>query len=393
MVLHLVPSGALHHGKVCVLGPGMVIDPGKLIEEIDGLKEKGYLRKDSDLWISAQAHVVMPYHKALDGAREDRAAKDRGKGIGTTRRGIGPSYEDKYGRRGVRMVDLTRPERLAELVAAACEQHNAELTRLGAAPVEVDQVVAQARAWGQRLGGYVCDTTPRLHAEMKKKRGVLFEGAQGTLLDVDHGTYPYVTSSSTTAAGACTGSGIGPTEIDTVVGISKAYSTRVGEGPFPTELQNELGERLRQTGGEFGATTGRPRRCGWLDVVALRYAVRVNGLSGVALTKLDVLRGIHPVRVATSYRLRGQRLTELPMDVADLTEVEPIYEDLEGWDEDTREARTIEDLPRGAARYVKRIAELLETEVYLISVGPQRGETIVLKNPFRPFLEPGRSNL
>jgi adenylosuccinate synthase len=387
LVLHLIPSGALHAGKVCVLGGGMVIDPAVLLEEIDELKKLGFLARDQDLWVSSQAHVVMPYHRALDVVREEEAARASGAGngaaIGTTRRGIGPAYEDKLGRRGIRMADLLVPDRLRGLVACAAAEANATLVRLGGQPVDVDEVTARAIGWGERLRRYVTDTSARVHAEMKRGKSLLFEGAQGTLLDVDHGTYPYVTSSSTTAGGACTGVGVGPTALDAVIGISKAYSTRVGGGPFPTELHGELGEHLRTVGVEFGATTGRPRRCGWLDAVALRYAVRVNGLCGLALTKLDVLRGIHPLRIATAYRLRGQTVTDFPLDAADLAEAEPLYEELDGWDEDTREARTVEDLPEGAARYVRRIESLVEAELYLVSVGPGRGETVVLKNPFR----------
>jgi adenylosuccinate synthase len=378
LVTRLIPSGILRTGVTCVLGAGMVIDPAGLLEEIDGCKARGLLAADDDLVVSERAHVILPYHLDLDRLRESRAGA-----IGTTRRGIGPAYEAKAARRGVRMGDLLRPDRLAALVARNLDEVNPEVERLGGAPRPLDEVVAAAALHGARLARYLGDTGRQVHEAVRKGKSVLFEGAQGTLLDLDHGTYPFVTSSSTIAGGACTGLGIGPTLIDAVVGIAKAYTTRVGGGPFPTELTGAAGDRLRETGGEYGAVTGRPRRCGWLDIPALRLAVRVNGLTGLALTKLDVLSGVRPLQVCVGYKLDGRTLDELPLDETDITRVEPIYETVDGWSEDTRQIRDLDDLPAGARRYLRRIEDLLGIPLYLVSVGPGRAETIVLKNPFR----------
>jgi adenylosuccinate synthase len=378
LVTRLIPSGVLRPGVICVLGEGMVIDPRGLLEEIDGCKDRGLLADDKDLVVAERAHVILPYHQDLDRLRETRAGA-----IGTTKRGIGPAYEAKAARRGVRMGDLLRPERLRALVERNLEEVNLEIVRFGGEARQADPIVADALAQGERLARYLGDAGRTVHEAMRKGKSVLFEGAQGMLLDVDHGTYPYVTSSSTIAGGACTGLGIGPTEIDAVVGIAKAYTTRVGGGPFPTELVGALGERLRETGGEYGAVTGRPRRCGWLDIPALRLAVRMNGLSGLALTKLDVLSGIRPLQVCVGYKLDGRTLDELPLDESDITRVEPIYEVADGWTEDTRQIRDLDDLPSGAKKYLTRIEGLLGVPIYLVSVGPGRAETIVLRNPFR----------
>jgi adenylosuccinate synthase len=378
LITHLVPSGVLRPGKKCVLGSGMVIDPQVLRDEITALKARGLLAKEGDLLISDRAHVIFPYHREIDALRE------RGQGaIGTTKRGIGPAYESKAGRRGIRTGDLTRPARLRELIARNLDEVNPTLTRLGGTPAELEPLFEQALGWGQALGRYLADTSVYLYRQHRQGRDILFEGAQGTLLDVDHGTYPYVTSASTVAAGACTGTGLGPGVVDTVIGICKAYSTRVGGGPFPTELKGELEDRLRQTGDEFGATTGRPRRVGWLDVAALRYAVRVNGIDGLALTKLDVLRGVQPIRLCVGYRLRGAVLDEIPLDPDDVTAAEPIYEDADGFDADIGHTREFDDLPPSVRRLIRRIEALVETPVDLISLGPGRAETIMLRNPFR----------
>ena len=382
-VTHLVPSGVLHgRGKKCVLGDGMVVDPKALLGEIAELKGFGLLADDRDLIVGERAHVILPYHRYLDELRETGKSA-----IGTTRRGIGPAYESKMARRGIRMRDLTRPERLRELLQRNVEEVAPTLEKLGGKAPDVAAVDAMATeylGYGGQLSRYLGDASRFIYDEMKRGRHILFEGAQGTLLDVDHGTYPFVTSSSTLAGGACTGAGVGPTTINAVIGIAKAYSTRVGGGPFPTELHDELGARLREAGAEFGATTGRPRRCGWLDVAGLRLAVRLNGMTGIALTKLDVLRGLKKIRVCIGYRVGdGPVKDEMPLDLEDLAVAEPVYEELDGWDAETRAVRDLDDLPRDARRYVRRIQDLAGVPISLISVGPGRAETIVLKNPFR----------
>ena len=314
----------------------------------------------------------------IDGLRENQKGA-----IGTTKRGIGPAYESKVGRRGVRMGDLLRPERLPALVARTLDEAAPLIRHLGGEVPTQAAILAELEGTAERLGRYIGDASRYVYQEIRKGRSVLFEGAQGALLDIDHGTYPFVTSSSTTAGGACAGVGIGPTEIDTVIGIAKAYTTRVGGGPFPTELLGDAGQRLREAGAEFGATTGRPRRCGWLDIPALRVAVRLNGMSGLALTKLDVLGGMGPIKLAVGYRVGKEERDELPLDADEIAAAQPVYEDFAGWDAVTREVRDVDDLPQGARKYLRRIEALLGIEIYLISVGPGRAETIVLKNPFR----------
>ena len=378
LVTHLIPSGVLRAGKCCIIGDGMVVDPQTLIEEIDGVKERGLLADDRDLVVGRRAHVILAYHRDIDALREGRAGA-----IGTTKRGIGPAYEDKVARRGIRIGDLLAPARLAALVAQNLDEVNPYIERLGGKPHEATPIVEAALRHGERLARYVGDAGRVVADAIRRGRGVLFEGAQGALLDVDHGTYPFVTSSSTLAGGACTGLGVGPTVIDKVIGISKAYATRVGSGPFPTELHGAEGERLREAGGEYGATTGRPRRCGWLDIPALRLAIRTNGMSGLALTKLDVLTGVRPIKVCVAYRVGGELADELPLELADLERAEPVYEMFEGWSEDTRGVRDLTELPAQARRYLARIEDLLGIPFYLVSVGPNRAETIVLTNPFR----------
>ena len=379
-VLHLVPSGILHPGKRCFIGNGVVVDPEALVEEIELLKSKGLIADPSQLVVSDNAHVILAYHKRIDSGREKKAGKGS---IGTTGRGIGPAYEDKAARRGIRVRDLGRPAVLREKLALRLEEANAQIAWLGAESVELETVLAQALALGEKIAPYVGDCSERLQHEVERGRAVLFEGAQGTLLDVDHGTYPYVTSSNTVAGNAAVGSGLGPTSIDKVLGITKAYTTRVGGGPFPTELTDATGERLRKVGDEFGATTGRPRRCGWLDTVVLRYAARVNGLWGLALTKLDILSGLETLKICTAYELDGVKLTELPGDIEDLSRVQPVYEELPGWEQTLAGARTVDDLPAAAQRYVRRIEDLVGIPVVCVSVGAERGETILLQNPFR----------
>jgi adenylosuccinate synthase len=385
-VLHLIPSGILHPGKVCVIGNGVVVDPAVLMKEIDALKERGFLKDDAQLLISDNAHVIFPWHKLLDTYRE----KARGvSAIGTTGRGIGPAYEDKVARRGIRVRDLLNAERLRKRIDERLPGVRDELRELCRAaneqPPELDAQKYQEEfaALGERLRPHVSDVSLFLAGQVRRGARILFEGAQGTLLDVDHGTYPFVTSSNCVAGNAAVGSGLGPTAIDKVMGISKAYTTRVGGGPFPTELTDETGDRLRKVGDEFGTTTGRPRRCGWLDGVVLRYAVRVNGLWGLALTKMDVLSGLKTLQICNAYELDGKRITELPGDYEDLARVKPLYETLPGWDEKLAGVRTFEELPENARRYVRRVEEICGVPVTCISVGADRGETVLLQNPFR----------
>jgi adenylosuccinate synthase len=383
LVTHLVPSGVCHPGKSCVLGDGMVIDPHTLLDEVADCQARGLLMKN-ELLIGLGAHVILPYHKLVDGLREDHGAK-QGKAIGTTRRGIGPAYEMKAGRRGVRVRDLLRPARLAELVRRNVEDLAPVIEHLGGtrpSEAEVTGWIADAVTAGTRLAPYTGDAGRHVANAIARGQHVLFEGAQGCLLDLDHGTYPYVTSSSTIAAGACQSAGIGPTQIDAVVGITKAYATRVGEGPFPTELHGDAGERLRKAGGEYGATTGRPRRCGWLDVPALRMGVRLSGMQSLALTKLDVLAGMPDVQVCVAYKLDGRTLDEPPTDPDDLSRAEPVYERLAGWGSLPSTARDVTDLPGSARAYVETIQKMAGVPFCLVSVGPDRSETIRLHDPF-----------
>ena len=378
LVTHLVPSGVLHpKGKRFVLAEGMVIDPATLREELAKLAERGVQLTDN-LLIAAGAHVILPIHKLVDEVRE----KGRG-AIGTTKRGIGPAYEAKMARRGVRFADLRDEPRLRELIELNLDEVGPYLVARGVTPPSVDEMVTPYLAHGEALARHIGDASRRVYDEMRRGQHVLFEGAQGALLDVDHGTYPFVTSSTTTAAGACASCGIGPTEITAVIGITKAYITRVGGGPFPTEETGEIGNRLRETGAEFGATTGRPRRCGWLDVAALRRAVRLSGISGLAITKLDVLSGMPTIKVCVGYRVDGVVRDELPGELRELQRAEPIYEELEGWTESLRELRELDGLPAAARKYLRRVEELTGVPFSLVSVGPARAETIVLKNPFR----------
>ena len=380
LVTHLIPSGVLHPGTRCVLGDGMVIDLATLIDEIGECKARGLLVDDADLMVSDRAHVILPYHRAIEAVRE------RGDNpIGTTLRGIGPAYETKAARRGVRVGDLARPERLRALVEQNLAEYAPVLRHVGAEIPAIDSIVEQALAAAEKIRRYVASTGPFIERALADGRNVLFEGAQGALLDTDQGTYPFVTSSTTTAAGACSGAGIGPTRIDRVIGIAKAYTTRVGGGPFPSELLGPEGEALRAAGGEYGATTGRPRRCGWLDLVALRHAVRVNGMTGLAITKLDVLRGQRELQVCTGYELDGALFEEMPIDADDLARVVPRYATFPGWDAETRAVESFDDLPAAAREYVRAIERLAGVEAFLVSVGPERNETFSLRDAF-----PGR---
>jgi adenylosuccinate synthase len=381
VVLHLIPSGILHDGKRCVIGNGVVLDPEVFIMEITRLKANGYLKDDKALLLSEALHIIMPYHKRIDIAREKKSGAKK---IGTTGRGIGPAYEDKIGRRGIRLMDLLDEKTFTRKVQEVLEEKNLILEQLlGAHPFTFEEIHNEYMGYAEILRKYAADTSLILHQDIRAGKSILFEGAQGTLLDVDHGTYPYVTSSSTCSGGACTGSGVSPREIHEVIGISKAYATRVGSGPFPTELDDVAGDSLRNAGNEFGATTGRPRRCGWFDALVARYAVRVNGLSGIAITKLDVLSGLDTIKVCIGYRFRDTVLHEIPASLEIMEQCTPIYEELPGWSEDLTGAKSLAELPQNARDYVTRIGELAGAEIVLVSIGPRRSETIVLRNPFQ----------
>lgn len=381
-VLHLVPSGALHPDKFCVIGNGVVIDPEVLLGEIARLKEKGHLLDDSLLRISEEAHLIMPYHKAIDRARE----RLRGKGkIGTTGRGIGPAYEDKVARVGIRLIDLLEEDTFYEKLRANLEEKNIYLkTVLKEKTMSFNEIHDTYCAYRESLRGYVTNTGLFLERQIKAGKKVLFEGAQGTLLDVDHGTYPFVTSSNTVIGEACTGTGVGPQNIHQVIGISKAYTTRVGSGPFPTELKGPEGKKLAKDGDEFGATTGRPRRCGWFDAVGVRHAARINGITGLALTKLDVLTGFKKIKICTAYRCEGEIYHDFSSSLRVMKKAKPVWEELEGWDAPLSSARKLADLPINAQRYIRRLEEILETKMVLASVGPSREQTIMFKDPFAP---------
>jgi len=379
-VLHVVPAGVLHPGTINLIGPGVVVDPEVLLGELDALRARGVLKDPARVRVSGRAHVILDWHQALDKAREERAG---GGAIGTTGRGIGPTYEDKVARRGIRVADLLDPASLHDAIVRLAEAKNFELEHYYKwRPVDVEALYATACEWGRRLEPYVDHTGRILDHALRDGKSVLFEGAQGTFLDIDHGTYPYVTSSNCVAGAACTGAGVGPTRIDRVLGITKAYTTRVGGGPFPTEETGDMGEKLREAGGEFGATTGRPRRCGWLDIVMLREAVVVNGLTGLAMNKLDVLAGLSEVPIATAYRIDGKLTGEFPMTLGELSRAEPVYESQPGWSGDLTSARRFQDLPDAARRYIDRVEALVGVPVDLVSVGPGRDETIVRRDPF-----------
>ncbi len=372
-ILHLIPSGILRRGKVCVIGNGVVIDPVALVGEIDGLCAAG-VRIGKNLMISDSAHLVLPYHRSLDEQRERR--KGRAK-IGTTKRGIGPAYGDKAARTGLRVSDLMQPDLFSEKLKVKIRENNSILKAFGAKPISFRDVNATYRKAGQRLQPFVTNTVVYLHHALQYGKEILFEGAQGTFLDIDHGTYPYVTSSNTTAGGACTGSGVPPHRMDLVMGVVKAYTTRVGEGALPTE-DAALGDMLHAMGREFGAVTGRARRCGWFDAVATHYATMINGIDELAITNLDGLDDVDPIRVCVGYRLNGKRLKVPPCDALELENCEPVYKNFRGWNTSTRLAKRFADLPRAARDYVKEISELTGAKLTIISVGPTRDETIIL---------------
>jgi adenylosuccinate synthase len=377
-ISHLVPSGIIQE-KVCIIGNGMVVDPEVLLNEIDYLIEKGVNVGPEQLKISEKAHLIMPYHKAVDHARE--AANEK-KQIGTTGRGIGPCYEDKAARRGIRFVDLL-DDSFDENVRGVAEEKNFYLTNFfKTEPVDIQKITDDYHAYRQRLAPYVTDVSVMIDQVLGKDKRVLFEGAQGTHLDIDHGTYPYVTSSSTVSGNACCGAGVGPKKIDRITGIVKAYTTRVGKGPFPTELFDDTGDFIQEKGAEFGATTGRRRRCGWIDTVMIRNAVRLNSLTGFAVTKLDVLGGLDPIKICTGYKYRGKALDHFPTSLNVLAECEPVYEEVPGWKEDISGISSYDQLPEVTRSYLNRIEELTETKVEIISLGPGRDQTIMLNNPF-----------
>ena len=372
-ILHLIPSGILRRGKRCVIGNGVVIDPIALVTEIEGLRKLG-VQIGKNLLISDCAHLVLPYHRLLDEQRELRKGHTK---IGTTKRGIGPAYGDKAARTGLRMSDLMQPVLFSKKLQAKVRENNSILQALGAEPINYREVNEAYLAAGRKLRPFVTNTVVYLHRALQREKKILFEGAQGTFLDIDHGTYPFVTSSNTTAGGACTGSGVPPHKMERVVGVMKAYTTRVGEGALPTE-DAALAHKLHEMGREFGATTGRARRCGWFDAVATHYATMINGIDELAVTNLDGLDGVDPIRVCVAYRLNGKRLDVPPSDAAQLENCEPIYREFPGWTKPTQGAKKFSDLPATARSYVRAIAGLTGAPLRIVSVGPTRDETIIL---------------
>jgi adenylosuccinate synthase len=378
-ILHVIPSGILNKDKTCLIGNGVVVDPAALLEEIEELKARG-VEVSGNLFLSKNAHLIMPYHILLDREHE----RTRGnKNIGTTGRGIGPAYCDKIARSGIRVADLLQPQVFSEKLKGNLANVNFLLENLyKAAPLDHETIYNEYMGYADRLAAHITDTDILIHKMLSENKNILCEGAQGTLLDIDHGTYPYVTSSNSTAGGACTGLGIGPTNITKVIGVVKAYTTRVGSGPFPTEIKDALGEQLREHGGEYGATTGRPRRCGWLDMVILRHSIRINGVTGIAITKLDILDGMPSLKMCTSYRYKGDVISEFPKEINIFEECEPIYEEIAGWDSSTAGLRDYKDLPGPAKEYLKKIQDMLGVEVDFISTGQKRDELIVLQDHF-----------
>jgi len=372
-ILHLIPSGILRRGKVCVIGNGVVVDPIALVSEIDHLRKQG-VKIGKNLLVSDCAHLVLPYHRLLDEQRELRQGHGK---IGTTKRGIGPAYADKASRTGLRISDLMQPIVFGKKLQAKIRENNSILQALGASPINYREVEQSYLEAGKKLQPFVTNTVVYLHRALQRGKEILFEGAQGTFLDIDHGTYPYVTSSNTTAGGACTGTGVAPHRIDRVVGVMKAYTTRVGEGPLPTE-DRHVAEMLHALGREFGATTGRARRCGWFDAVASRYATMINGIDELAITNLDGLDSVDPIRICVGYRLNGKRLDVPPCDALQLENCEPIYEKMPGWKTPTSSAKKLSQLPAAARNYVKRLAQLTGAKVTIVSVGAMRAQTIFL---------------
>ncbi len=375
--LHLIPSGILYPDTECIIGSGTVIDPRVLIAELDQIEELGI--STSNLLIAETAHVTMPYHRLIDQASEERRGNHK---IGTTGRGIGPTYADKSERTGIRMLDLMDSQGLRDQLEWTINYKNVILEKLyNLPPLEPQKVIDEYLGYAERLRPYVVDASLKIYDAIQRRRNILFEGAQGTLLDLDHGTYPYVTSSNPVAGGACVGTGVGPTMIDRVIGVAKAYTTRVGEGPFPTELDGELGELLCSRGAEFGTTTGRKRRCGWFDAVIGRYAVRINGLDCLAITKLDVLDELEEIKVCVAYEIDGERCEHFPTSARKFTQCRPIYKTLPGWQQSTSNCRSLDDLPRQALDYLKFLAELMEVPIAIVSLGASRDQTIIVEDP------------
>uniref|UniRef100_A0A832H3V9 Adenylosuccinate synthetase n=1 Tax=Oscillatoriales cyanobacterium SpSt-402 TaxID=2282168 RepID=A0A832H3V9_9CYAN len=375
--LHLIPSGILYPETECIIGCGTVIDPKVLIGELDQLERLGV--STENLLISETAHVTMPYHRILDQASEERRGEHR---IGTTGRGIGPTYADKSERTGIRMIDLMDPDSLRKRLRWTVEYKNVILEKLyNLEPLDPQAVIDEYLVYADRLRRHVVDSSLRIYDAIQRKRNILFEGAQGTLLDLDHGTYPYVTSSNPVAGGACVGTGVGPTVIDRVIGVAKAYTTRVGEGPFPTELNGSVGELLCDRGAEFGTTTGRRRRCGWFDAVIGRYAVRINGLDCLAITKLDVLDELDEISICVAYEIDGERCNDFPSNARRFARCKPIYKTVPGWKQSTADCRTLEDLPQQALDYLKLLAELMEVPIAIVSLGASRDQTIIVEDP------------
>ena len=378
-VLHLIPSGILRPDVQCMIGNGVVLSPSALLEEIEMLEARDVPVRER-LVLSEACPLILPYHVAIDHAREQARGKNA---IGTTGRGIGPAYEDKVSRRGLRVGDLFHRKRFAARLGEVLDYHNFVLKHyFGAEPVDFQATLEESLAYAEHLKPLVADVPELIQEHRRAGNNIMFEGAQGTLLDIDHGTYPYVTSSNTTAGAASTGSGVGPRALDYVCGITKAYTTRVGAGPFPTELFDDIGDRLAEKGHEFGSTTGRARRCGWFDAVALRRAVAINSITGLCLTKLDVLDGMETINICVGYRVDGRELSSPPAGADALERCEPIYEEIPGWQESTLGLRTLEELPEAARHYIRRIEEICEVPVDIISTGPERDETIVLRHPF-----------
>jgi len=380
-VFHIIPSGILYEKKFCMIGNGVIIDPSVFIDELEDLRKSGLPVTPNRLMISENAHLIMPYHQSLDHAKEESLAK--GKKIGTTGRGIGPCYMDKVGRTGIKASDLLDESLFREKLEVSVEEKNFLLTKkFNSEPVSLEEIYSSFMKYAEVINPFIGNVSVLLDKARKDGKDILFEGAQGTQLDIDHGTYPFVTSSNTIAGNACNGAGYGPAHIDSVVGILKAYTTRVGEGPFPTELFDETGDQLQKKGGEFGATTGRKRRCGWLDGVVANDAVRLNGVTGLAITKLDVLSGQSTLKVATEYDLDGKRLSAMPSNIKHASQVKPCYEQIEGWQEEIRDVTDFDQLPVAAKDYIRYIEDFTGVEASIVSVGPDRKETLLLKNPF-----------
>jgi len=372
--LHLIPSGILHNEKMNVIGNGVVLDPKALFEEMNYLKELGIAISPENFIISDRAQLIMPYHRILDGIKESKRGKND---IGTTKKGIGPCYTDKMERSGLRVCDLMHKDVFSEKLKENIEDKNEIITKIyGGEALSYDEVLKEYLEYAEMIKPFVRDTSVEVYNRIKQGKNVLFEGAQGALLDIDYGTYPFVTSSSTIAGGVCTGAGIGPTMIDSAVGIAKAYTTRVGKGPFPTELNNSTGDWIREKGHEYGVTTGRSRRCGWLDIVILKSSARVSGLTSFVVTKIDTLAGLEKVKMCTGYKLDGKVIDYFPASLEDLERCEPIYEEFDGWDESIENARAYQDIPENAKIYLKRIEELTDTRVSIVSVGPKRDQTM-----------------